>query len=92
MNFIAIKMLLGDRAKYIGIIIGLTFASFLVTWPSALFTGVMRRSFSFLTDVGLPNIWVVDPQVQYIEDVKPLRDTELLRVRGTEGVEWAVIT
>ena len=90
MNFIAIKMLLGDRAKYIGIIIGLTFASFLVTWPSAIFTGVMSRTFSFVTDVGLPDIWVVDPQVQYIEDVKPLRDTEVLRVRGTEGVEWAV--
>jgi putative ABC transport system permease protein len=90
MNFIALKMLLGDRAKYVGIIIGLTFASFLVTWPSAIFTGVMSRTFSFVTDVGLPDIWVVDPQVQYIEDVKPLRDTEVLRVRGTEGVEWAV--
>lgn len=90
MNFIAIKMLLGDRAKYIGIIIGLTLASFLITWPSALFTGVMRRSYSFLTDVGLPDIWVVGPQAQYIEDVKPLRDTEVLRVRGTEGVQWAV--
>ena len=90
MNFIAIKMLLGDRAKYVGIIIGLTFASFLVTWPSAIFSGVMSRTFSFVTDVGLPDIWVVDPQVQYIEDIKPLRDTEVLRVRGTEGVEWAV--
>jgi putative ABC transport system permease protein len=90
MNFIALKMLLGDRAKYIGIIIGLTFASFLVTWPSAIFSGVMSRTFSFVTDVGLPDFWVVDPQVQYIEDIKPLRDTEVLRVRGTEGVEWAV--
>ncbi len=90
MSFIALKMLLGDRAKYIGIIIGLTFASFLVTWPSAIFSGVMSRTFSFVTDVGQPNIWVVDPQVQYIEDIKPLRDTEVLRVRGTEGVQWAV--
>ena len=90
MNFIAIKMLLGDRAKYIGIVIGLTFASFLVTWPSAIFTGVMSRTFSFVTDIGLPDIWVVDPTVQYIEDVKPMRDTEVLRVRGTEGVQWAV--
>ena len=90
MNFIAIKMLLGDRAKYVGIVIGLTFASFLVTWPSAIFTGVMSRTFSFVTDIGLPEIWVVDPTVQYIEDVKPMRDTEVLRVRGTEGVEWAV--
>jgi putative ABC transport system permease protein len=90
MNFIAIKMLLGDRAKYIGIIIGLTLASFLVTWPSAIFTGVMSRTFSFVTDIGLPDVWVVDPTVQYIEDVKPLRDTEVLRVRGTEGIQWAV--
>src|ERR1700752_5175856 len=90
MSFIALKMLIGDRAKYIGIIIGLTFASLLITQQSAIFVGIMTRTFSFLTDVGLPDIWVVDPQVQYIEDIKPLRDTEVLRVRGLEGVEWAV--
>jgi hypothetical protein len=36
MNFIALKMLLGDRAKYIGVGIGLTFASFLVTWGTVI--------------------------------------------------------
>jgi putative ABC transport system permease protein len=90
MNFIALKMLLGDRAKYVGIVIGLTLASFLVTWPSAIFIGVMSRTFSFVSDNGLPDMWVVDPTVQYIEDVKPMRNTEVLRVRGTEGVQWAV--
>ena len=90
MNFIALKMLIGDRAKYIGIIIGLTFASLLITQQSAIFLGVMTRTFSFLTDVGLPDIWVVDPKVQYTDDIKPLRDTEVLRVRGMEGIEWAV--
>jgi putative ABC transport system permease protein len=90
MNFIALKMLIGDRAKYFGIIIGLTFASLLITQQSAIFAGIMTRTFSFITDVGLPDIWVVDPQVQYIGDIKPLRDTELLRVRGMEGIEWAV--
>ena len=90
MNFIAIKMLLGDRAKYIGIVIGLTFASLLITQQSAIFIGIMSRTFSFLTDVGLPDLWVVDPQAQYIEDIKPLQDTQVLRVRGIEGVQWAV--
>jgi putative ABC transport system permease protein len=90
MNFIALKMLVGDRAKYLGIIIGLTFASLLITQQSAIFVGIMVRTYSFLTDVGLPDIWVVDPQVQYSEDIKPLRDTEVLRVRGIEGVQWAV--
>jgi putative ABC transport system permease protein len=90
MFYFALKMLIGDRAKYIGIIIGLTFASLLITQQSAIFAGIMTRTFSFLTDVGLPDIWVVDPQVQYIEDIKPLQDTEVLRVRGVEGVQWAV--
>jgi len=90
MNFIALKMLIGDRAKYIGIIIGLTFASLLITQQSAIFAGVMTRTFSFLSDVGLPDIWVVDPQVKYIDDIRPMQDTEILRVRGVEGVQWAV--
>ena len=90
MYFLALKMLVGDRARYLGIVIGLTFASFLVTWPATVFSGVMNRTFSFVTDVGLPDLWIVDPQVQYIEDIKPLRDTEVLRVRGIEGVQWAV--
>jgi putative ABC transport system permease protein len=90
MYFYALKMLIGDRAKYIGIVIGLTFASLLITQQSAIFVGIMARTFSFLTDVGQPDIWVVDPQVQYIEDIKPLQDTEVLRVRGVKGVEWAV--
>jgi putative ABC transport system permease protein len=32
----------------------------------------------------------MDPKVQFIDDIKPLQDTQLLRVRGIEGVEWAV--
>lgn len=90
MNFIALKMLFGDRAKYLGIIIGLTFSSLLITQQSAIFAGIMTRTFSFLQDVGLPDIWVVDPRVKYIDDIKPIQDTQVLRVRGVEGVQWAV--
>jgi ABC-type polar amino acid transport system ATPase subunit len=90
MSFIALKMLFGDRAKYLGIVIGLTFASLLITQQSAIFAGMMTRTFSFLTDVALPDIWVVDPQVKYIDDIRPMQDTEVLRVRGVEGVQWAV--
>ncbi|MGB8466769.1 MAG: ABC transporter permease [Terrimicrobiaceae bacterium] len=90
MNFIAMKMLFGDRAKYIGIVVGLTFASLLITQQLGIFAGIMTRTFSFLSDVGLPDIWVVDPQVKYIDDIRPMQDTEVLRARGVEGVQWAV--
>jgi len=90
MNFIALRMLVGDRAKYLGIIMGLTFASLLMTQQAAIFVGLMSRTFGFLTDTSLPDIWVMDEKVQFVDDVKPLQDTQLFRVRGVEGVEWAV--
>lgn len=90
MNFIALKMLVGNRAKYVGIVVGLTFASLLITQQSAIFLGLMTRTFGFLTDTALPDIWVMDPKVQYIDDLKPLKETESLRVRSVQGVAWAV--
>lgn len=90
MNFIAIKMLVGDRAKYLGILMGLTFASLLITQQSGIFVGLMSRTFGFLTDTSLADIWVMDPEVEFVDDIKPLRDTDLYRVRSITGVEWAV--
>jgi putative ABC transport system permease protein len=90
MNFVALKMLVGDRAKYIGIIVGLTFASLLITQQLAIFVGLMTRTFGAITDLGAAQVWVMDPKVQFIDDIKPLQDTQLYRVRGVQGVEWAV--
>jgi putative ABC transport system permease protein len=87
---IALKMLVGDRGKYLGIIMGLTFASLLITQQSSIFTGLMTRTYGAITDLSQPDIWVMDPKVLFIDDIKPLQDTELFRVRGVEGVEWAV--
>jgi putative ABC transport system permease protein len=87
---IALKMLVGDRGKYLGIIMGLTFASLLITQQSSIFTGLMTRTYGAITDLSQPDIWVMDPKVLFIDDIKPLQDTELYRVRGVEGVEWAV--
>jgi putative ABC transport system permease protein len=90
MNAIALKMLMGDRGKYLGIVMGLTFASLIMTQQPAIFVGLMARSFSFITDVGLPDVWVMDAKVQFVDDIKPLQDTQLYRVRGVAGVDWAM--
>ncbi|MGH2359984.1 MAG: ABC transporter permease, partial [bacterium] len=90
MRFVAIKMLIGDRAKYLGILMGLAFASLLITQQAAIFTGLMTRTFGFITDTSQADIWVMDPKVQFIDDIKPLQDTKVYRVRSVEGVEWAV--
>lgn len=90
MYHIALKMLMGDKGKYIGIVLGLTFASLIMTQQPAIFLGLMTRTFSFISDVGLPDIWVMDPKVQFVDDIKPMQDTELYRVRGISGVQWAM--
>ncbi len=90
MRLIALKILMGDRAKYIGILIGITFASLLITQQSAIFTGLMTRTYGLLSDTGAPDLWVMDPEVRRVTDTKPMQNSELYRVRGVEGVDWAV--
>jgi putative ABC transport system permease protein len=83
-------MLMGDRAKYLGIVLGVTFASLLITQQLGIFCGLMTRTYGMLTDLSQPDVWVMDKEVQFIDDVKPLKDTECERVQGVPGVEWAV--
>src|SRR5215813_11616608 len=85
---LALKMLLGDRAKYIMLISGLTFASLLMTEQAGIFCGIMQWTGSTLDNVGAP-IWVVDPMVEQINDTEAMRDTDINRVRSVEGVSWA---
>lgn len=87
---IAIKMLTGDRAKFLGILVGLTFATLLITQQSAIFVGLMTRTYSFVTDTPVADLWVMDPEVEHHADAKPMLPTELQRVRSVEGVDWAV--
>jgi len=90
MLYYAIKMLMGDRAKYIGIVIGLSFASFIIVQQASIFVGLMSRTYGLITDTRQPNIWVVDKNLQEINDAKPLKTTQVYRVRSVDGVKWAV--
>lgn len=87
---IALKMLTGNRGKYFAIVVALAFTSFVMTQQPATFIGIMARTFSFLTDTGQVDLWVMDSKVQYVDDAKPMQDTKLYAVRGVRGVEWAV--
>lgn len=87
---IALQMLLGDRGKYIALVVGISFASLIMSQQPSIFLGLITRTYSFINDVSLPDIWVMDPGVQFVEEHKPIRDTELWRIRGMSGISWAV--
>lgn len=89
MYHLALKMLFADRAKYIMLLCGLTFASLLMCQQSAVFCGIMLWTNGNLKNMRAP-IWVVDPKVAQVNEVKSMRDTDVSRVRSITGVGWAV--
>jgi putative ABC transport system permease protein len=90
MRYIAWQMLTGDRAKYLGLIFAIAFSTFLMSHQVSIFCGLMNRTASQIDDVRDANIWVMDAKTQYVDEVKALTDQDLFRIRGVEGVEWAV--
>src|SRR5207245_505609 len=90
MRFIAIRMLTAERSKYLGLIFAIAFCTFLLQNQSSIFAGILKRTGSQIADVTDASVWVMDPKTEYFEQTKALKDTDLLRVRGVPGVDWAV--
>jgi len=90
MTWIALKMLIGNRGKYYAIVFGVAFACMLMGQQASIFIGLMRNTTSQIRDIGGADIWVMDPSVEFVDDVTPLPDNALYRVRGVPGVAWAV--
>jgi putative ABC transport system permease protein len=87
---VALRMLFGDRTKCLGLVFGVAFSTLLICQQVSIFLGLLGRASSVVNDVREADVWVMDPSVKTIDVPYPLRDTELPRVRGVEGVAWAV--
>ncbi len=85
---LALRMLFGDHGKYLMLICGLTFASLLMIQQSGVFCGLMSWTFASIENMRAP-IWVTDAKLDQVNDNKPLRDTDALRVRSVDGVAWS---
>jgi putative ABC transport system permease protein len=90
MNFVALRMLTGDRAKYFGLVFAIAFCTFLLENQTSIFANILKRTASQILDVTDAEVWVMDPKTEYWEQTKALKDTDLPRVRGVPGVQWAV--
>src|SRR5947209_4097964 len=89
MSWVALQMLTGDKAKYVGLIFTIAFSSFLIAQQVSILSGIMNRTRSQIIDVNDADIWVMDPATQYFDEVYALKDSDVNRVRGVPGVRWA---
>ena len=86
---IAYKLLVNDRAKFAALLVGITFAVFLMIEMTSLFSGILKRSSATVINIGA-SIWVMDPSIQTVANAIPLPDYVLDEVRSIPGVKYAV--
>lgn len=90
MNLVALKMLIGDKLKYLALVAGVSFAALLITQQASIFMGFALQTGAWIRESSVADLWVMDEQVEFSEDFKPVSEMMLQRVRGVAGVEWAV--
>jgi putative ABC transport system permease protein len=86
---LAFKLLVNDRAKYAALLVGITFAVFLMIEMTSLFSGILSRASATVVNIGA-SIWIMDPAVQTVANSIPLPDYVLDEVRSIPGVKYAV--
>jgi len=59
---IGFKLLVNDKPKFSALLIGITFAVFLMMMMTAMFAGILNRAYSTVTNIPAP-IWIMDPAV-----------------------------
>lgn len=90
MYLIALKMLIEDKTKYIGMILSISFSTLIITQQVSIFFGLMKRTYSAVRDTPQADVWVMNPSVKMVDDINSLRDIDLLRIRSIQGVKWAM--
>lgn len=86
---IAFKLLVNDKGKFSALLVGITFAVFLMVMMTSMFAGILARSSSTVTNIGA-KMWVMDPAVNTASSSIPMPDYVKDAVRSIEGVKYAV--
>jgi len=87
---VAFKILLHDRAKYLALVIGIAFATLLISQQSAIFHSVMYSSSREIIEADQADVWVMKPSVETLDQGYPMPELSVNRVRSVTGVAWAV--
>src|SRR6202011_6383789 len=77
MNFVALRMLTGDRAKYLGLIFAIAFCTFLLENQTSIFASILKRTGSQILDVTDADVWVMDGKTEDFDQTKALQGTHL---------------
>ena len=83
------KLLVNDKAKFSALILGISFAVYLMMFVTSMFFGVLNHASATIINVG-STIWVMDPYVESVSNSVGMPNYVLDAVRSMHGVKYAV--
>jgi putative ABC transport system permease protein len=86
---IAYKLLVNDKGKFVALLVGITFAVFLMVQMTSLFAGILSKASATVINIGA-KVWVMDPAVNTVANSIPMPDYVLDAIRSINGVKYAV--
>lgn len=87
---VALKMLVAERNKFIGMIVGATFSCFIMTQQPAMIKGATQQATNLISLIKSVDLWVMSPGSQWLESPTDFNKFDIYNIRSTLGVEWAV--
>jgi len=86
---IGFKLLVNDKPKFSALLIGIIFTVYLMLQMTAMFSGILNRAYSTVTNIGAA-MWIMDPAVNTAASPIPMPDYVLDAVRSLDEVSYAV--
>jgi putative ABC transport system permease protein len=89
MRLLALKMLIGNRASCIGVIFGVFLATLLISQQSAIFLGLVSKSYRMINDMPEPNLWIMNRATESDDKYKGMPVGNISAIKSIPGIEWA---
>ena len=81
-------MLMYNRKKFISMIIGTTFAAFIIMQQPAIYQGVIDQLTKQILSINEPDLWVMTTNAEDFTDPPHVNMIDSYRIKSVPGVVW----
>jgi putative ABC transport system permease protein len=87
--FVAFKMLVNSKRKFIGMVVGATFSSFIIMQQPSIYQGVTDRIVAPIRAITTIDLWVMSVNSFAFDTPSYFSPIDIYRIRSIPGVLWA---
>jgi putative ABC transport system permease protein len=81
-------MMVHDKLKMLGTLVGVVFAVLLSNQQAGTFLGLLKKNTMFIDAAGA-DVWIVPPNTEALQAAKPIPQVISKQARGVLGVAWS---